>query len=97
MEEESISDTNNVNADSFSHTPNTQRYNANTIFTSEKLDKSDELADALKGLTVNNSGYYASKSATMSDAQVNLTRNLKTVTHTINGKEKDTDTRNGDF
>ena len=41
---------NNVTGDTFSHTSNTQRENANTIFTSKKLDQLDELADAVKGL-----------------------------------------------
>ena len=53
MDDESISDTNNVTSDTFRHTSNTQRENANAIFTSEKLDKSDELADTLKYLTIN--------------------------------------------
>ena len=53
MEEESISDANNVTTDTFSHISNTQRVNANAIFTSEKLDKLDELADKLKYLTIN--------------------------------------------
>ena len=60
MEEESILDANNVTVDTFSHMPNTQRDNANTIFTSEKLDKSDDLADALENFTINNTKYYAS-------------------------------------
>ena len=97
MEEESISDVNNVTSDTFSHTPNTQRENANVIFTSEKLDKLDELEDTLKDFTINNAKYYASNSATASDAQGDLTRNLKTVTHTSNRKEKLTDTSNGNF
>ena len=41
MEKESILDAHNVPADTFSHTSNTQRDNANVLFTSEKLDKSD--------------------------------------------------------
>ena len=45
MEEESISDANNVTTDTFSHTSNTQRENENAIFASEKIDKSDELAE----------------------------------------------------
>ena len=45
MDEESISDANNVTSDTFSHTPNTQRENANAIFTSEKLNKLDDLED----------------------------------------------------
>ena len=71
--------------------------NANEIFTSEKLYKSDELADALKYLTINNTRYYVSNSVTASDVQGDLTRDPKTVTHTINGKEKVTDTSNGNF
>ena len=41
MDKESILDTNNVPADTFSHTSNTQRDNANVVFRSEKLDKLD--------------------------------------------------------
>ena len=55
-------DANNVPADTFSHTSNTQIKNANAIFTSEKLDKSDELEDTLKDLTISNAEYYVSKS-----------------------------------
>ena len=43
IEEESIADANNVTADTFSHTSNTQREDFNATFTSEKLDKSDKL------------------------------------------------------
>ena len=57
-EEESILDANNVTADTFSHTSNTQRENSNAIFTIEKMDKLDDLADALKDLTINDAGYY---------------------------------------
>ena len=53
MEEESISDSNNVTEDTFSHTSNTQRENLNAIFTSEKLDKLDNLTDMLKDLAIN--------------------------------------------
>ena len=67
MKEESISDANNVTADTLIHTTNTQRENTNAIFTSEKLDKSDDLADALKDFKINHSGYYASNSVTVSD------------------------------
>ena len=51
IEEES--DSNNVTADTFGHTSNTQGENANMIFTSDKLDKSDNLVDRLKYLTIN--------------------------------------------
>ena len=96
-EEESISNANNGTVDKSSHTTNTQRENANSIFTSEKLDKSNELADTLNDLTINESKYYASNSVTASDAQGNLTRDPKKVTDTRNGKEKVTDTSNGNF
>ena len=97
MEEESILDANNMPADIFSHTPNTQRENTKAIFTSKKLDKLDDLVDALKYLTINNAKYYASNSATASDTQGDFTRDPKTVTHTSNGKEKVMDNSNGDF
>ena len=86
MEEESISDVNNVTSDTFGHTPNTQRENANVIFTSEKLDKLDELVDAVNNLTINDAKYYDSNTATASDAQGNLTINPETATHTSSGK-----------
>ena len=58
MEQESISDANNVTAGAFIHTSKTQKENAKAIFTSEKLDKLDDLADALKYLTINDDKYY---------------------------------------
>ena len=58
VEEESIADANNFTVDTFSHMSNTQRENANEIFTSEKLDKSDELVDAVNNLTINDAIYY---------------------------------------
>ena len=82
MEEESFSGTNNVTEDKFSHTSNTQRENANAIFKSEKLDKSNNLADALNYLTINNYKYYESDTGTASDTQCDTTRNPETVTHT---------------
>ena len=62
-------DANNITADTFNRTSNTQRENTNAIFTSEKLDKSDELADMLKDLTINETKYTVSNSETASDAQ----------------------------
>ena len=62
-----------------------QRENANVIFTTEKLDKSDGLVYAIKNLTINDAKYYESNTETASDAQVGLTRNPETVTHTSNG------------
>ena len=84
MEEESIIDADNIPADTFSHTSSSQRENANTIFTSEKLEKPDELVDVVKKLKINNAKYYESNTATVSDAQGNLTINPETVTHSSN-------------
>ena len=47
-----------VTLDEFSYAFNTQRENANVIFTSEELDKSDELADAVNNLTISDAKYY---------------------------------------
>ena len=85
MEEESITDSNNITADTFRHASNTQGENKNMIFRSEKLDKSDDLLDAVKNLTINDTKYYESNTATANDAQGNLTCNPETVTHTNNG------------
>ena len=95
MEEESISDANSVTVNTFSHTSSTQRDNASTIFTSEKLDKLDALVDALNDLTIKYPKYYESNSATASDAQGDPTRDPKTVTHASNRKGTVTNTRNG--
>ena len=84
MEEESIVDANNVTADTFSHTFNTQIENANTIFTSEKLDKLDKLVDTVKYLTINDAESYESNTANARYTQVDIAPNPKTVTHTIN-------------
>ena len=84
MDEESISDANKVTVDTFSHTSNKQSKNANTTFTSEKLDKSGKLEDTLMDFTISNVKYYVSNSVNTRDAQVNLTRNPKTLTHTSN-------------
>ena len=70
-------DANNVTVDKFSHASNVQRETADAIFTGEKLDKLDELVDAVKYLTINYAKYYKSNTVTVSDAQVNLTRNLE--------------------
>ena len=88
MEEESISDANNVTADTFSHTPNTQKQNTNAIFISEKLDKSDELVDEVNNLKINDAKYYKSNTAITSDAQGDLTCNPEKVTHTRNGNSE---------
>ena len=76
---------------------NTQRENINVIFTIEKLDKLDDLAEALKNFTINYAKYYDSDTANASDAQGDTTQNTRTVTHTINWKVKVTDTSSGNF
>ena len=75
MEEESITGANNATADTFSHASNTQRENANVSYKNQNLDKSDKLVNAVKKLTINDAKYYESITATMSDAQGNLTQN----------------------
>ena len=79
-------DDNNVTANTFSNISNTQIDNANAIFTSEKLDKLENLTDTLKDFRINDSECYLSKSAASRDTQDNLTRNPKTVTYTSNRK-----------
>ena len=58
MKDNSIVDANNINADTFRHTYNTQRETENAIFTSERIDKSNYLANAFKDLTINEAKYY---------------------------------------
>ena len=82
MEEESIADANNVTVDIFSYASSAKRENENAIFTSKKLEKLYELVDAVKNLTINDAKYYKSNTATVSNAQGNLTSNPETVTHT---------------
>ena len=84
MEEEPTADANKVTADTFSYASNTQREHPITIFTSEKIDKSDDIVDAVKNLTIIDAGYYESHKAKASDAQENLTHNQEKVTHIRN-------------
>ena len=92
-EEESITDATNVPDDTFSHASSRQRENEDAIFTSEKLDKSDEIVDAINKLTINDAIYELNK-ATASDAQGDLTSNLDTVIHTSNRPDTFTHTSN---
>ena len=59
-------------------------HNANGIFKSEKVDKSDELVDAVNNFTIKDTKYYESNTATGSDTQGDLTLNPEIVTHTSN-------------
>ena len=64
--------------------------------TSDKLDKSDDLAERLNGLIIKNAGYYVSDSANANDEKGDHTSNPETATHTSDGKKrKVTDTSNG--
>ena len=92
-----MADANNVTADTFRHVSNTQRENKYAIFTSEKLDKLDELVDPVKNLIINDAENYESNTATVRDAQGDLTRNPEKITHTINGNETVIHTSNGGF
>ena len=83
-EEESLMGSNNVNFDAFSHASISQRENLNVIFTSEKLEKSENLVNAVKNMTINDAGHELN-TATVSDEQGNIMRSPDTVTHTRNG------------
>ena len=73
--------------------PNTQEENENTILTSEKLNNSGALAETLKGLTINDAGYYYSDE---NDEKGDPASNAKVATHTNVGKKrKVTETSNG--
>ena len=74
---------NNVTADAFRHASISQRENSDAVFTSEKLDKSDNLVNEINNLTINESGYELNK-ATVSGTQGYLTSDSDTVTHTSN-------------
>ena len=50
-------DSRNVTADAFSHASIPQRKNAGAIFTSEKLDKSDKIVNAINNSKINYSRY----------------------------------------
>ena len=56
-----------------------------------------ELVDAVNNLTINDTKYYESNTATASDSQGDVTRNPETVTHTSNGNETANHTSNGKF
>ena len=76
--------------------PNTQGENENTILASEKRNNLDALAETLKGLTINDAGYYESDSANENYTIGNTASDPKVATHTSDGrKRKFTDTSNG--
>ena len=74
--------------DNFSHTSNTQRDNANAILTSEKLDKSDKVAETLNYFTINHIEYYVSDSADKNDVKVDPAIDSNAVTHISDGKKR---------
>ena len=55
----------------------------NAIFTSEKLEKSYEIVNAVKNMSINEDVYQLNPTAA-SDTKVDLTRDPDTVTHTRN-------------
>ena len=83
-EEESLMGANNVNFDAFSHASISQRENLDTIFTSENLEKLDELINAINNLIINDA-IKELNTATTSDAQGNPMNDPDTVNHTSNG------------
>ena len=78
-EEEAITDDNNVTAYAFSHASSSNRENSNTIFTTDKLEKLDELVDAIDNLTINDARSELNI-ATMTDKQGNIMSESYTVT-----------------
>ena len=75
--------------------PNTQGENENAILKSERLNDSDVLAETLKGLKINDAGYYNSDKH---DVEGDPTSNPKVATRTSDGKKrKFTDTSNGNL
>ena len=81
--------------DTSCHSPimyNTKRVNANTLLTSERINNSDALAETLKVLTINDTGYYNSDK---NDAAGDPAKDPKVATHTSDKKKrKVTDTSN---
>ena len=82
-EEEAITDANNNTADTCRHVSNSHRENSNAVFTSGKIEKSNNLVNAVNNMAINDVGYELNI-ATVSNAQVHLTSNPDTVTHTSN-------------
>ena len=66
--------------------------------TSEKQDKSNAIAEPLKGLTTNDAGYYESDPVNANDAKGDPASDPKISTYTSDGKKrKFTDTSNRDL
>ena len=93
-EEESITDANNFTADAFSPAYISQRENLDEIFTSEMLDKLDDIVDVINNLTINDVRYELNK-AIASESQDNIMSDLDTLTHTSNSPDPVTHTSNG--
>ena len=68
----------------FSHASSSHREISNAIFTSKKIERLDKLVKTINNPTIKNSGYELN-TATMSDAQGDLTSDLDTGTCTSNG------------
>ena len=75
--------------------PNAQGENVNVIMTSERINNSDALSETLKGLTINDAGYYHSEKH---DAEGHPASDPKVANHTSDGKKRTfTDTSNGNL
>ena len=85
---EEVLDSHNITADNFSHASNTQRDNANTILTTEKLDKLYNLEETLKYLTINYNEYYISNSANINDANAILQAIPKQLLTLVKNRER---------
>ena len=78
----------------FSHASGSQRETSDVIFTSKKLDKSEELVNAINHLKINYARYELKK-ASFVYARSGLTSDTNTVTHTRNRPDTVTHTSNG--
>ena len=56
--------------------------------TSDKLDELDDLAETLKELTINDSGYYVSNSANANESKGDPASDPKTFHHTSDKKKR---------
>ena len=82
-EEEAITDATNATADTFSLVFIPLRGNLNAVFTSEKLENTNELVNAVANMKINDVGYELN-AATASDAHVEFLINPDRNTHTNN-------------
>ena len=83
-----ILDAHNVSMDNFCRSPattNTQGQNENTILTSKRIHNLDALTEKLKGLKINDTGYYNSGK---NHAEGDLTSTPKVYDYASDGKKR---------